>query len=114
MSAIVSPLRMTFVACVVVALGALSVLAVAGHPASGAALAVGLLLGSGNAVLVRRSLHADLGFRTASLGRLALLSAAGVGLGALLGVQQIALVLIGIGASQLLLAAAAGYQLVRR
>ncbi|MGH7876500.1 MAG: hypothetical protein ACRENM_02375, partial [Candidatus Dormibacteraceae bacterium] len=88
MSAIVSPLRMTLVACVAVALGALSLLTVAGHPAGGAALAVGLLLGSGNAALIRRCLHADLGFRTASLGRLALLSAGGVGLGALLGVHQ--------------------------
>ncbi|HUZ90218.1 MAG TPA: hypothetical protein VMU49_10395 [Candidatus Acidoferrales bacterium] len=114
MSAIVSPLRMTFVACVAVALVAMSLLTVAGHPAGGAALALGLLLGSGNGLLIRRSLHADLGFRTASLGRLALLSAAGVGLGALLGVQQIALVLIGIGVSQLLLAGAAGYQLVRQ
>ncbi len=95
-----------------------AVLAVAGGLAlgswrAGAALAIGLLVGAANGFLARRSLGADLGFGFTSLGRLALLSAAGVGLGALLGLAVVPLVLAGIAGAQLVLAAAAAVTMVR-
>jgi hypothetical protein len=43
------------------------------------------------------------GFRAASLGRLALLSVAGLGVGALLGLQNVPLTIVGVGLAQLLL-----------
>jgi len=70
----------------------------------GVAVALGLLVGSVNGFLVRRSLCADAGFRMTSLGRLAILSAVGLLLGALLGLPFVPLALLGIAAAQLVLA----------
>jgi hypothetical protein len=95
-----------------------AVLAAAGGLALGAwrpglALALGLLAGAANGFLARGALGLDTSFRATSLGRLLALSAAGVGLGALLGVQYVPLVLIGVAAAQLVLAVVAAVAAVR-
>jgi hypothetical protein len=94
----------TVVACAVVAGAAFAVLTVAGRPLAGAALAAGLILGSANPWLARRSLGMEASFRTASLGRLGVLTAAGLAVGSLLGLQNAPLTIVGLGVAQLLLA----------
>jgi hypothetical protein len=79
----------------------------------GAALALGLLVGSVNGLLARRSLGLDASFRMTSMGRLAVLSVVGMGLGVLLGLPYVPLVLIGVGAAQLVLAIVSAMAVVR-
>jgi hypothetical protein len=80
---------------------------------AGLAVALGLLAGATNGFLARRALGAEASFGFTSLGRLALLSAVGLGLGALLGLQFVPLVLLGIAAAQLVLAVVASVTAVR-
>jgi len=80
----------------------------------GLAVALGLAVGAVNGFLARRALGLEASFSLTSMGRLAVLSVAGLGLGALLGgFQYVALVLIGIAAAQLVLAVAATVASVR-
>jgi len=90
--------------CGLAAAAALAALAVAGRPVAGVALAAGLLIGSLNCWLAQRSLGLDVSFRAASLGRLALLTAGGLGFGLLLGAQVAPLTIVGLGVAQLLTA----------
>ena len=99
--------------CVAAALLAAGAGAALGAWRPGAALALGLLAGAGNGFLARGALGLETSFRATSMGRLLVLSAAGVGLGALLGIQLVPLVLIGIAAAQLVLAGAAVVAAVR-
>lgn len=103
---------------VMVVCGAGALLAVAGGLALGSwrvglALALGLLTGSANAFLAGHALGMDVSFRFTSLGRLMVLTVAGVALGALLGLQFVPLVLVGVGAAQVVLAVVAGVKAVR-
>jgi len=96
--------RRTCGLCALAAAAALLAFAVAGRPTAGLALAAGLLIGSLNCWLAQRSLGLDVSFRVASLGRLAVLTAAGLGVGFALGAQNAPLTIIGLGAAQLVLA----------
>lgn len=100
-------------ACALGAAGGFAVLAAAGHWRAGLALALGLLIGAGNGVLARSALSAGFDFRFTSLGRLALLSALGVGAGLALGLVYVPLVLAGLGVAQLVLAGAAFREALR-
>ena len=104
-------LHTTLAICLCAALLAFAVLAVAFGWRAGAALAAGLLIGSGNGFLADRSLRLG-AFRMFSLARLAGLSAAGVGTGLLLGVNVIWLVVVGLALAQVALSAAAVRELV--
>jgi len=104
---------MTLLVCAGLALALGAGMVASGHAPGGLALVGGLLLGSLNGHLARWSLGADLDFRASSLGRLGLLSALAVALGALVGGDQIILALLGVALSQLVLAASAGFSLVR-
>lgn len=80
----------------------------------GVALALGLAVGPVNGFLARRALGADLAFGATSMGRLLLLSAVALALGAgLFGLPLVPAVLLGIGAAQLVLAVVAGLSAVR-
>jgi hypothetical protein len=79
----------------------------------GLAVALGLLVGSTNGFMARRSLSMGASFQLTSLGRLAALSAVGVGLGALIGMTYVPLVLIGLGAAQIVLAVVSTLTVVR-
>jgi hypothetical protein len=79
----------------------------------GLALALGFLLGGVNATLVARSLGATAGFRATSLGRLAMLSVVGLGIGLLAFPAQAWLVAVGLGAAQLILVAVSARVLVK-
>lgn len=80
---------------------------------AGVAVALGLLAGAINGFMARRTMTAEVSFRALSMGRLAILSAVGLGLGALLGLQFVPLVLLGIAAAQIVLAFAAAVSMVR-
>jgi hypothetical protein len=84
-----------------------------GHWRGGAAVALGLLVGAANGFLARRALGIEAGFGFTAMGRLALLSAIGLGLGLLLGLPYVPLVLLGIAAAQLVLAVIASVTAVR-
>ncbi len=99
-------LRTAFAICLSAAMIAFAVLTVPFGFRAGAAVAGGLLIGSANGFLADRSLRLG-GFRMFSLGRLAALSIAGVGIGYLLGVDVIWLVVVGLALAQLALSAAA-------
>jgi hypothetical protein len=107
-------LRLTGAASAVAALAVLALGLALGRPRGGLALAIGLLLGSLNGLLARRGLTSGLPMSATSLGRLAVLSATGLGVGLLLGVDVAWLVLIGLAAAQVLLAFAAAREMLRR
>ncbi len=102
------------VACAVGALAALAVGASVGHWEAGLAMALGLLVGSANGFLARRTLLAGVGFGFLSLTRMLVLSAVGIGLAALIGIQLAPLTLGGIALAQLALAVAALVAAVRQ
>jgi len=107
------PLRMTAAVCVAGALLAVAAGLAAGHWRVGAGVALGLLVGAANGFLARRALSVEAGFGFTAMGRLALLSAIGLGLGLLLGLPYVPLVLLGIAAAQLVLAIVASVTAVR-
>jgi hypothetical protein len=79
----------------------------------GLAVALGLTAGALNGFLIRAAMTSSVGFRASSLGRLMIISALGVGLGALLGLQYIPLVIVGIAVAQLVMAAVSTVSMVR-
>ena len=100
-------LRNAACACAAAACLALAVGLAAGQWRAGVALAAGLLLGAVNGPWARQTLSTGVSFRFLSLGRLAVLSAAGIGAGALLGLDVAWLPVLGLGAAQMALAGAA-------
>ena len=107
-------LRVTVAAAAAAALLALGAAAALGNARAGFALALGLLIGSANGLLARRGLASGLPVSATSLGRLALLSAAGLAAGFLIGADVAWLVLIGVAGAQGLLALAAAREMLRR
>jgi hypothetical protein len=105
--------RLAATASAAAAVVALVVAGLAGSWAAGLALALGLVLGGLNAALVARSLGAGSGFRATSLGRLALLSLVGLGIGFAAFPAAAWLVPIGLGAAQLILVALSARELAR-
>ena len=83
-----------------------------GHIRVGAALAIGLLLGSVNGLATARLIRLPMPFVASSMLRLFTLSMVGAALGYALGPPNIWLVILGIGVAQVLLAAAAIRELV--
>ena len=90
------------------------VLAVAGEVRAGAAVALGLVLGSINGLLAQRAVDAGVSVRLSSLPRLALLTVAAIGGGLLIGVSYAWLVILGVAGAQLVLVAVAARSLLKR
>jgi len=97
----------TVIACAAMALAAIVVALVLGHPRAGLALGAGLLMGSVNGYFAERALRSPIPFRATSLARMAMLSMAGLAVGLLLGMDVAWLPLIGIAAAQIVLAVVA-------
>lgn len=100
-------LRTTVGACLVGGLVAYFALGLAGDMGAGFALAIGLWIGSANGYLTRHTLALDLSFWATSLGRLAVLSAAGLSVALFLDPAVAWLVPVGIGAAQMVMACVA-------
>jgi hypothetical protein len=99
------------------AAGALAVLVAGlalGQWRNALALAIGLLIGSANGLMVQRSLTLGMAFSALSLVRLLVLTAIGIGIGLLIGIAQVWLVVVGIGLAQLVLAGWAVREAVSR
>ena len=107
------PLKRTVAVCLGAAAVAVAAGLASGHARAGLAAGLGLAIGSVNGFLARRMLRLDFGFGFASMGRLALLTAAGLGLAALLGFDVAPFVLGGLAAAQLVLAVLSGIAAVR-
>ncbi len=107
--------RLVRAAALVAAGGALVAVVVGlalGQVRAGAALAIGLLLGSVNGLITVRLIRLPVPFVASSMLRLFTLSMIGAAFGFTLGVGNIWLVILGIGVAQVLLAASALRELV--
>lgn len=109
-----NPVQTTVIACAAMAIAALALASLLGHLRPGLALSAGILIGSVNGFFAERALSSSLSFRATSTARLAVLTAAGLGVGLLVGADVFWWSLVGIAAAQLVLATVAGYTLVRR
>ena len=97
-------LRNTLAASGVAAVAVMAFGFATGQVKNGLALAIGLLVGSANGLLVQRSLALGVGFTAVSLVRLLGLTGLGLGIGLLIGLAQVWLVVGGIAVAQLVLA----------
>lgn len=97
-------IRYTVAASGVAAIAVLVFGIATGQVRNGLALAIGLLVGSANGLMVQRSLALGVGFTAISLVRLLLLTGLGLGIGLLIGLSQVWLVVGGIAIAQLVLA----------
>lgn len=105
---------MSVAACGVAALIAVGAFGIGGNLRAGFALGIGLLIGSMTGFAAMRALESPVGFRLTSMLRIGVMTVAGLGAGAVIGLQYAWLVLIGVAAAQLLLVAVAARSLVRR
>lgn len=106
-------LRLAMVATLMLAVTVLAVASIIGQLRAGLEVDIGLLVGSLNGPMIQRSVVLGARFGVLSLGRLALLSAIGLGIGFLLGASLAWLVFAGIAAAQIVLAGAGAWRLVR-
>jgi hypothetical protein len=98
------------VVAVVAAVGGLLL----GRPGPGGALATGLALGALNGAVAGKLLTLPIPFFATSLLRLMTLTIVGIGLGLAFGLNNIWLVILGLGVAQLLLVSAALRESLRR
>jgi len=106
-------LRTTVQMCLLVGAGAFLLLGVSGHAGTGLAFAAGLGIGAANGYMARRTLGLRLSFWATSLARLMVLGTAAVGLSLLFGPGFTWVVLLGVGAAQLVMVGVAFKQAVR-
>ena len=100
--------------CLVAAAIVFGVLSLTGNTRAGIAVALGLVLGSVNGALAERALGSGVSLRMSSVPRLAILSAAAIGGGLLLGSQYAWLVILGVAGAQVVLVAVAARSLLNR
>ena len=100
--------------CAAAAAVALVALSLAGNVRAGAAVALGLLLGSVNGALAERALGAGVSLRMSSLPRLGVLSAVALVCGLLIGVAYAWIVILGVAGAQVVLVAVAARSLYSR
>ena len=84
-----------------------------GHPGSGGALATGLAIGSINGAMAARLISLPIPFLATSLLRIITLSTIGIAIGLAFGLANVWLVILGLGISQVVLAATALRESVR-
>ncbi|MGH7777777.1 MAG: hypothetical protein ACREPI_11465 [Candidatus Dormibacterales bacterium] len=106
--------RLTLVACALAATVSAAAGLATGRATGGIALGVGLLIGSANGLLVSRTIGEGAPVVVSSLGRLAVLSAAGLAAGLVIGPDVGWLVLLGLAGAQLLLGLVAGSETLRQ
>jgi hypothetical protein len=109
-----NPVLTTAIACAAMALVAFAIGLALGQARPAIALASGLLIGASNGFMARRALAFEAGFRTTSIARLTVLTAAGLAAGLIVGLEVAWWALIGVAGAQLMLAVIAARDLVRR
>ena len=113
MTRIDEPLRTTFRVCLAGGLLSTAAGVATGHWLPGLALAVGLLIGSLNGFLIRQTVRFELSFRLTSGLRLLALTAAAIGLAAIIDMSLVLFTLAGVAVAQVVLAVVSAVQLVR-
>ena len=113
MTRIDEPLRTTVTVCLTGGVLAAAVGMAVGHWLPGLALALGLLIGSLNGFLIRRTVDTELSFRLTSGLRLLGLTAAAIGLAAIIDMSLVLFTLAGVALAQVVLAVVSAVQLVR-
>jgi hypothetical protein len=107
-------LRLAMMATLTLALAVLAVGGIVGQLRAALEVDIGLLVGSLNGPMIQRSVLLGARFGVLSLGRLALLSAIGLGIGLLLGSSLAWLVIAGIAGAQMVMAGAGAWRLVHQ
>ncbi|MGA7988356.1 MAG: hypothetical protein WCB51_08165 [Candidatus Dormiibacterota bacterium] len=100
-------MRNAALVCAVAAVIAALVGVVVGHPGPGGALATGLAIGSVNGAMAAKLITLPIPFLATSLLRIITLSMVGIAIGLAFGLANVWLVILGLGVSQVVLAAAA-------
>ena len=94
--------RVSTISCFVAAAISIVVASIAGHAAVGAELAIGIVLGAANAHMTQRLLRVEMPFMATSLFRiLTLMAVAGV-IGLIIGLDNVWLIIAGLGVAQLI------------
>lgn len=106
-------LRTTLRVCMLVGSASVLALGLGGHLDAGLALAIGIGVGSTNGYLAKHTLGLEMSFWITSLGRLAVLSAAGLSVALLLDSAFAWLVPVGIAVAQMVMAGVALKEAVR-
>lgn len=106
-------LRLAMMATLTLGVAVLAIGGIVGQLRAALELDIGLLVGSLNGPMIQRSVTLGARFGVLSLGRLALLSAIGLGIGLVLGSSLAWLVVAGMAAAQMVLAGAGAWRLVR-
>ena len=101
-------------ACLALAVLSVAGFAIAGEVRLGLALGAGFAVGSTNGLAARRALDSPIGFRASSLVRIAFMTVAALGAGALIGLQYAWLTLFGVAGAQLVLVIVAARSLLNR
>ena len=109
-----NPVLTTAIACAAMALVAFAIGLGLGHPRPAIALAAGLLIGASNGFMAQRALSFEAGYRTTSIARLTLLTAAGLAAGLIVGLEVAWWALLGVAGAQLVLAGVSARDLVSR
>lgn len=100
--------------CLIAAVMVVVALVATGYPRAGIAASAGLALGSVNGMLAGRALGAGMNPRLSGLIRLGVLSAAAIAVGLAIGLDYAWLVILGVGAAQMVLVGFAARSLLRR
>ena len=106
--------RLTTVACLILAGLVVVGLSVAGRPAAGAFLAAGMVVGATNAHMAQRLINLGIPFAATSLLRIMAMTAMAVIIGLIGGFGSVFLVIAGVGVAQLVMAGSALRELNRR
>ncbi len=107
-------LRVALVVCLGLACAAALVGPVSGHAWLGIGICAGLLIGAGNGYAVERLIRVGVPFVATSLLRIVVLTAAALAAALLLGFSRAWTVVLGVAVAQLILAASAAGQMIRR
>lgn len=102
------------VACMVAAVLVVIGAAIAGRPAAGAALAIGMVIGAANGHIARWLLDIGVPFGVTSLARITTLTMIAVAVGAIFGFSRVFLVVLGLGIAQLIMAGSALRELTHK
>jgi hypothetical protein len=100
--------------CSAAAIVAFAALTLTGQPRAGISLAIGLALGGVNGLFAAKSVDVGSAFSLLSFARIGVLSALALGIGVLVQPATAWLTLIGVAASQFLMAGLAARSVLRR
>ena len=106
--------RLSTLACLVLAGVVAVALAVAGHPLDGLFVAVGMVIGASNAYMAQRLVNLGIPFAATSMLRIMTMTLVAGCVGLIGGLNRVFLAIAGVGIAQLIMAGSALRELNRR